>query len=500
MILGIDLGTCNTLAATITQDGHPILINDANIKDPSTPSLLLIEDKMALVGSMAEHYMDLYPEKNFIRFYKRYFGTQDPVFFDSKGNSWFSETLAAMMLKKIRFDAEMALPETAESVVITVPAHYNDAQRKSVIEAARLADINLKALVEEPVAAALSYMNTHAIENEIIMVYDFGGGTFDLTLITSNGNQVHVLAKDGLSNMGGKEFDEIISNRILEEYHRCFAKDIVQNVSTINKLRRVSENVKLGVCNSNSGWYNKWISFSENTFEFNMSLKEFEKKSEELIHTTQEVVNRCLRSVGISFKEVNQIVMVGGTSQIPFIKTYWQNQINANKQEIIYHNPFSSVALGAALYANSLQNDSGIKMPLELSSVSTYNIALGNKLESNKANDLLIYKNSPLPILAKRIYQLAPGKELAFSLMQYWDEKDVFLLGEIQIGPFDNTEVWTLELAIENRANGTIGVKLKNSGNGKDLKFNFEKEHAKYEYDATSQKKLLDDIIINNIY
>jgi molecular chaperone DnaK (HSP70) len=231
-----------------------------------------------------------------------------------------------------------------------------------------------------------------------------------------------------------------------------------------------------------------------------MSLKEFEKKSEELIHTTQEVVNRCLRSVGISFKEVNKIVMVGGTSQIPFIKTYWQNQINANKQEIIYHNPFSSVALGAALYANSLQNDSGIKMPLELSSVSTYNIALGNKLESNKANDLLIYKNSPLPILAKRIYQLAPGKELAFSLMQYWDEKDVFLLGEIQIGPFDNTEVWTLELAIENRANGTIGVKLKNSGNGKDLKFNFEKEHAKYEYDATSQKKLLDDIIINNIY
>jgi molecular chaperone DnaK (HSP70) len=500
MILGIDLGTCNTLAATVTRDNHPVLITDATAKDTSTPSLLLIEDKMALVGNMAEQYMDLYPEKNFIRFYKRYFGTQDPVFFDAKGNSWFSETLAAMMLKKIRFDAEMALPESAESVVITVPAHYNDAQRKSVIEAARLADINLTALVEEPVAAALSYMNTHALQDEIIMVYDFGGGTFDLTLITSNGTQVHVLAKDGLSNMGGKEFDEIISNRILEEYHRCFAKDILQNVSTINKLRRVSENVKLGLCNSNSGWYNKWISFAENTFEFSMSLKEFEKKSEELIHTTQQVVNRCLRSVGISFKEVNKIVMVGGTSQIPFIKTYWQKQINPEKQELIYHDPFSSVALGAALYAGSLQQNAGIKMPLELTSVSTYNIALRNKQDTNDTNDLLIYKNSPLPVQAKRVYQLAPGKKLALSLLQYWDEKDVFLLGELQIGPYANTEVWALELAIENRANGTIGVKLKNTANGKDLKFNFEKEHAKYEYDAVSQKKLLDDLIINNIY
>jgi molecular chaperone DnaK (HSP70) len=201
----------------------------------------------------------------------------------------------------------------------------------------------------------------------------------------------------------------------------------------------------------------------------------------------------------MSFTDVNKIVMVGGTSQIPFIKTYWQNKINPEKQELIYHDPFSSVAFGAALYAGRVSKSSGVKMPLELNTVSSYNIALQKPSHSND-NDILIFKNSPLPISAKRIYRIGPNEILKFALVQYWDENEIFKLGTIKIGPFQNIENWTVELFVENRSNGTIAVKVKSATNGKDLKFSFEKEESKYEYNAEDQRKLLNSITINNIF
>lgn len=499
MILGIDLGTCNTLSATLTRDGHPVIISDANYREKATPSQVIIDDKLAIVGGMASQYSDLFPNKNLIQYYKRNFGTQEPVFIDSKKNNWFSETIAAIMLKKIRFDAELSLSESVDDVVITVPAHYNDSQRKSVIEAASLAGMNLTALLEEPVAAALSYMNNSSSDDEIIMVYDFGGGTFDLTLITKTGSHVHVLAKDGASSLGGKEFDEIIINRIMEDHHNCFSKDISKDIYLNNKLRKIAENVKLQICTNTDGWFTKWISLSSNAFEFTFSLKELETKSNEIIIQTEKIVDRCLRSVGISFSDVNKIVMVGGTSQIPFIKSYWHSKINKDKQELIYHEPFSSVAFGAAIYASKMSQSAGIKMPIELKTVSTYNIAIQCN-DSVKEFDLLIFKNSPLPIQAKRIYSLRTNEKIGLKIVQYWDENEVFKLGTINIGPYPNTENWKIELQLENRSNGTIGVKVKNTANGKDLKFSFEKEQSKYEYNVEEQKKLLNSITINNIY
>jgi len=498
MILGIDLGTCNTLAATLTRDGYPVIINDSYFKENATPSQLIIDDKMAIVGSMAVQYSDLYPNKNLIQYYKRNFGTQEPIFKDTNNNYWFSETIAAIILKKIKFDAELSLSETVDEVVITVPAHYNDLQRKSVIEAANLADINLIALLEEPVAAALSYMSTTSYDDEIIMVYDFGGGTFDLTLITKNNNQVHVLAKEGASSLGGKEFDEIIIKRIKEDYQHCFNQDISNDLYLLNKVRKIAENVKVQICTNEDGWVQKWISLSNNAFEFCFGIKELEQKSNEIIKNTERIVDRCLRSVGISFLDIHKIVMVGGTSQIPFIKSYWKNKINPESQELIYHDPFSSVALGAAIYAGRIGKNSGIKVPLELKTVSTYNIAiLGNA--SSKDFDLLIFKNSPLPIQAQRFYTLKPNEKIDLKIVQYWDENDVFALGTLHIGPYLNDDDWRIELLIENRSNETMGVKVKNTANGKDLKFSFDKEQSKYVYNTEEQKKLLNTLTINTI-
>jgi molecular chaperone DnaK len=502
MVLGIDLGTCNTLASTIARDGLPVLIPDPMNKDNNlTPSLLLIEKKMALVGSMADWYMDLYPDKNFIRYYKRNFGTQQPVFFDEFGNSWFSETIAAVMLKKIKFDAEMMMPEHVESTVITVPAHYNDAQRKSVIEAAKLADISLSSLIDEPVAAAISNIHRSDQGEDIVMVYDFGGGTFDLTLITKIKNQVHVLAKDGISNLGGKEFDEIIAQKIIEDYKKCFNEDLYLDLTTSNQLRKSSELIKLNLCSIKDSYYCKWLTFSRNAFEFSIDKKDFSVKAINLISKTEEVINRCLRSIGISFSDVNKIILVGGTSKIPFIKEYWQKKIDTAKQEIVFYDPLNAVALGAGVYAASfIQSSGNIRKPLELKSVSSYNIAIKIKDDPKSQNDILIYKNSPLPITGKRIIRILQGQIINLQLVQYWDTSEVFPVGIIKIGPYSDLHNWNIELSVENRSNGTIGLKVRNVDSHRDLPFEFFKEESKYKYNFKEQKKLIDSVTINNIY
>jgi hypothetical protein len=138
-------------------------------------------------------------------------------------------------------------------------------------------------------------------------------------------------------------------------------------------------------------------------------------------------------------------------------------------------------------------------MPLEMKTVSTYNIALESKI-SNNSNDVLIFKNSPLPVSAKRIFVIGPNDAIKLSLVQYWDENEPFRLGKIKIGPYNNSENWNVELLIENRSNGTIAIKTKNTANNKDLKFVFEKEPTKYEYNAEEQKKMLNSITINTIF
>lgn len=499
MILGIDLGTSNTLSATLSGDNYPTLITDLNTKEKITPSLIMIEQKKALVGDLAGLYLDLYPNKNIIRYYKRNFGTQKPVFFDEGGNSWFSETISAIMLKKLKFDAEMTQPETVEGCVITVPAHYNDVQRKSVLEAARLAELPLLALVDEPVAAALYFMKSSIKNDEILLIYDFGGGTFDLTLLTRSGNQIHVLAKDGISDLGGKEFDEVIAQKIMEQFRICFDTDFPMDMIHMNRLRKEAEEIKLGVCNSRSGYYYKWLTFSEFTFEFAIGINEFSYLSKKLILETQKVIDRCLRSVGMPFNMINKLVMVGGTSQIPFIKEYWVSQLEAGKQELVFYDPLHSVALGAAMYAGTLANKNGIAMPLELKSVSTYNIAI-TKNDATDVKDILIHKNTPLPVIAKRIISINAGQTISFRLTQFWDESHLFPLGKIVLGPYSNSSNTDIELSVENRSNGTIGLKVKNINNDQQLKFNFEKERSEHEYVYEKQKSLVESIVINNLY
>lgn len=507
MVLGIDLGTSNSVAASLSRDGTPVLIPDAyNKEQQSTPSVALIEGKKAYAGNFAENLYESLPNRQMVSFFKRSFGTQEPVFFDDNKNAWFSESVASLILKKIKNDAELYLPDGFSKSVITVPAHYNDVQRKSVIEAARLADLELSAIIEEPVAAALFYGSyNRKIDDELILIYDFGGGTFDLTLITKSGNQLNVIAKDGVNKLGGKEFDEIVLNGIMEDYERAFKSTLPTDKLTLNRVQKIAETIKIELNDADTPRnISKWLMIGHDAFEVTINYDLYSQKANQLVTKTEMAVNRCLRSLGIKFSDINKMVLIGGTSSSKLVYNFWKQKMAPN-QELIYHQPLSSVAKGAALYAASLNSNNGLSdvRPIDLKSVSTYNIGVVVQGTQNPQIDLLIHRNTPLPVAAKKVYKIDPQhmEYISLELCQFWDpQDDLHKLGTIKAGPFSLFAPFYLELTVENRVNGTISIKLKNADNGKDIKFEFIKKQSQYKYDFQQQKSLIDNIYLNNYF
>lgn len=505
MVLGIDLGTSNTVASSLSRDGSPVLIPDAYNKDVQiTPSIALIEGKKAYAGNFAENLFESLPDKQIISFFKRSFGTQDPVYFDDYKNAWFSETVASLIIKKVKHDAELYLPDGFKQAVITVPAHYNDVQRKSVIEAARLADLELSAIIEEPVAAALFYCNYNKkIDEEIILIYDFGGGTFDLTLITKTGNQLNVIAKDGVTKLGGKEFDEIVHNSIRESYQKSFGCSFPEDRLTANRIQRIAENIKIELNDAEIPKnISKWIMVGRDAFEATFEYDVYAQKANQLIIKTEIAVNRCLRSLGMQFSDINKIVLIGGTSSSKLVYNFWKQKVSP-QQDLVYHQPLSSVAKGAALYAASFgsNGNSANVTPIDLKSVSTYNIGLIFGNDAKRQIDLLIHRNTPLPVSSKKVYKINPVTMdfVSFELCQFWDpQEDVHKLGTIKAGPFAIFSEFYLEVIVENRLNGTISIKLKNADNGKDIKFEFIRKESNHKYDYQQQKSLVDNVYLNN--
>jgi molecular chaperone DnaK (HSP70) len=242
MRAGIDLGTTYSLASKIGPNGRPYLIPDVCQSGTfHTPSTVYIKGNTAFVGTTAELLLEQDPAMKVLRFFKRNLGETEALYFDDQGRAWLPEAIAALVLKKLRYDVETYQPERLEGCVITVPAHFNDIQRKAVQASAVYADITLLGLLEEPVAAAMHYGVSSGEEDQVILVYDFGGGTFDATVMTFNKQGFYVLAKEGLTELGGKELDEAVAEIVLSQFERAIGRPMSLGARGLLDLRAVSE-------------------------------------------------------------------------------------------------------------------------------------------------------------------------------------------------------------------------------------------------------------------
>jgi molecular chaperone DnaK (HSP70) len=420
------------------------------------------------------------PELPVMRYFKRHLGEQRPIFFDKGGTAWHAETLAALVLKKLRFDAESHTGQELEGTVITVPAHFNDVQRKAVLNAAALAELPVLGLVEEPVAAALHYGVASASNDEVLMVYDLGGGTFDATLLSMDQNGVYVLAKDGLTELGGKEFDEAIAVIILEQFEKTHGAPLPINGLTSLQLRRISEEIKIELSIPNKSYLKKTVLIGNHAFEVVVYRKDFEAAIRQMIEQTIEVSMRCMDGAGLKERDIGALMLVGGSSMVPYIRERMGRIFSDSRQKIFHHEPMKAVAYGAAVHAAQLSGEAeAYDIPPEFRGVTGHHIGVQtlNPQTGRTEVDRLIAKNMPLPTRATRTFYTSSATQtkIRLQVVQYHDPKgELTPVGELVIGPIANPTLnYPVEVTVENTADGTIRVEAYDPNTGVELEQEF---------------------------
>src|SRR5690606_34099314 len=323
MIIGIDLGTTYSLGATLNLDHQPVLLPDNSDKAVLyTPSILHINGNNAFVGQSVMHMLEQNPDLSVIRFFKRYLGENKSLHMDGFGDVWYPESVAALVLKKLKYDAEIYASTSVEGAVITIPAHFSDAQRKSVLHAAAMIDLPVLGLVEEPVAAAMHYgISNKAIEQNIL-IYDLGGGTFDTTILTLKDRTFNVLSKDGLTDLGGKEFDEAIANIVYQQFEKSLGKPIEFSGRKAQQLRVFSEEIKMELSSPGVQYINRMCLLGDDNIEVFISRKEFERAISSYVERTLKILRRCISSANLQEEDVDVLLLVGGSSMVPFVQEH----------------------------------------------------------------------------------------------------------------------------------------------------------------------------------
>lgn len=482
MKIGIDLGSSNTVAALVSADGVATLIPDVNrLGSESTPTKVLIGNERAFVGEFAERMLETFPDQLMLTQFKRHFGSTVSLA-NWKGNQFSAEALAAMVLRKVRNDVEISTSRPVQLTVITAPAHFNDKQRAAIVRAADIAGLPVGAILDEPIAAALFY--THEAKNredEIIMIYDLGGGTFDLTLLTYSANKLHIIAKAGLSDLGGRDFDDIVFNQLTQDYERVVGQSINKNKLSENRMRVFSEQLKIKVNGENPSWCSGDLFLNNKFVQFNLDEVDFLSHAAVLLDRTQRLVTRTLQSIGMQLGDVQQIVLTGGASNASYVYNYWQRLINPSKQKIVRHQPLVSIAKGAAIFAASL-NDAGEKgfvSSYNMRNVSAYNV--GVRVQGTGTFIKLIDRNLPLPISGSSTASVtgSSNAEVIFDLCQYIDQPDALdVIGSVRLSREAVNGLQSVHISVENKEDGTLGLKVKSPHTGQPVPFRFDRQHG----------------------
>lgn len=362
--IGIDLGTTYSAAAILQSDGKPVILPNSEGQN-ITPSVVLFPDMRGgvdepLVGDMAKHSVATSPN-DVVQFVKRQMGNPDFKFISANDHTYIAEEISAIILKKIKNDAELALGESVTDAVITVPAYFDDTRRTATKQAGKIAGLNVLRVLNEPTAAAMSYGLNYEQEGTVL-VYDLGGGTFDVTIMTITGGDFDVLATDGNRNLGGFDFDNRIANYVMEQIKaQGFSGDITLNDSLVAEIREKSEIAKKSL--SSVAQANIIISANGQQYRVKITRDYFEEITKDLLKTTQELVEDTLQAAGKTWADIDHLLLVGGSTRMPMVKRM-MTQISGKQPELNV-NPDEAVALGAAIQAYISSRETG-KEPEEI--------------------------------------------------------------------------------------------------------------------------------------
>ena len=406
--IGIDLGTTYSAISVMQADGKPIILPNSEGQN-ITPSVVLFPEtngngEEPLVGDMAKHSAVTSP-LDVAQFVKRQMGDPNWRFISTNGQSYTAEEVSAIILRKLKADAELALGETVTDAVITVPAYFDDARRTATKQAGRIAGLNVLRVLNEPTAAAMSY-GLNFEQQGTVLVYDLGGGTFDVTIMTISNGEFDVLATDGNRNLGGFDFDNRIANYVIGELKaQGVTRDISEDDALVAEIREKSELAKKSLTNITQATI--VLTVDGKQYRIKITREQFENMTKDLLKTTEEVVADTLDAAGKTWASIDHLLLVGGSTRMPMVREL-MTKISGKKPELNV-NPDEAVALGAAIQAYISLKDQGEPEPLlneivlSISEVTSQALGVIMLNEADKEeNFVVIPRNAKIPTKGKQ--------------------------------------------------------------------------------------------------
>ena len=466
-IIGIDLGTTNSCVA-VMEGGKPVVI--ANTEGArTTPSVVAFtKTGERLVGEPAKRQAVTNAEKT-IASIKRHMGTDYKVQIDGKAYS--PQEISAMILQKLKSDAENYLGEKVTEAVITVPAYFNDAQRQATKDAGKIAGLDVKRIINEPTAAALSYGLDNE-EEQKIMVYDLGGGTFDVSIIEIGDGVIEVLSTAGDNKLGGDDFDNVITQYMLDEFKKQEGVDLSTDKMAMQRLKEAAEKAKKELSSATTTNIN--LPFITATaegpkhFDMNLTRAKFDELTAHLVERTAGPVNSALNDAGMTASELSKVLLVGGSTRIPAVQDKVQQL--TGKEPFKGINPDECVAIGASVQGGKLAGDAGAGdiLLLDVTPLSLSIETMGGVATR------LIERNTTIPTKKSQIFSTAEDNQSAVDINVVQGErqfaKDNKSLGRFRLDGIAPARrgVPQIEVTFDIDANGIVNVSAKDLGTGKE--------------------------------
>ncbi len=466
-IIGIDLGTTNS-CVSVMEGGKPTVI--ANTEGArTTPSIVAFtKTGERLVGEPAKRQAVTNSEKT-ISSIKRHMGTDYRVVIDEKKYS--PQEISAMILQKLKADAENYLGEKVTEAVITVPAYFNDAQRQATKDAGKIAGLEVKRIINEPTAAALAYGLDNEKEQKI-MVYDLGGGTFDVSIIEIGDGVIEVLATAGDNRLGGDDFDQKITDWMLAEFKKLNGVDLSNDKMALQRLKEAAEKAKKELSSATTTNINlPFISMNSDGplhFDMNLTRAKFDELTHDLVERTASPVQAALRDAGISPSELGKVLLVGGSTRVPAVQDKVKQLTGHEPSKTL--NPDECVALGASIQGGKLAGDAGAGdiLLLDVTPLSLSIETMGGVATR------LIERNTTIPTKKSQIFSTAADNQTAVDINVVQGErqfaKDNKSLGQFRLDgiPPARRGVPQIEVTFDIDANGIVNVSAKDLGTGKE--------------------------------
>ena len=468
-IIGIDLGTTNSCVA-VMEGGQPVVIVNSD-GGRTTPSVVgFAKNGERLVGETAKRQAITNPD-NTISSIKRHMGDNYKVTIEGKGYS--PQEISAMILQKLKADAESYLGETVSEAVITVPAYFNDAQRQATKDAGKIAGLDVKRIINEPTAAALAYGLDNENEQKI-MVYDLGGGTFDVSIIEIGDGVIEVLSTNGDTRLGGDDFDQRIIDFLVSEFKKTEGMDLSTDKMAMQRLKEAAEKAKKELSTVTTTNINlPFITMNQDGpkhLDITLTRAKFDELTADLVDRTMEPVRLALKDADLQPSELDKVLLVGGSTRIPAVQEAVKKY--TGKEPFKGINPDECVAIGASIQGGKLAGDAGAGSVLLLDVTP---LSLGIETLGGVATKL-IDRNTTIPTSKKQVFSTAEDNQTAVDIHVVQGErplaKDNKTLGQFRLDGIAPARrgVPQIEVSFDIDANGIVNVSAKDLGTGKEQK------------------------------